>query len=47
MHAHDIHHERERTTRSYLLLEELATAPNVIYLKKVEPYPIGEIEQNG
>ena len=47
VHAHDIHHESERTTRSYLLLEELATAPNVIYLKKVEPYPIGENEHNG
>ncbi len=47
VNAHDIHHEDERTTRSYLLLEELNVKPNVIYLKKVEPYPVGESEHHG
>ena len=39
---HDIHHEHDRTTRSYLLLEELGTKPSVIYLKKIDQYPLGE-----
>ena len=33
------HHE-DRTTRGYRLLEEMATKPNVIYLKKVDQFPI-------
>ena len=42
VNEHDIHHEHDRTTRSYLLLEELGTKPNVIYLKKIDQYPLGE-----
>ena len=30
----------ERTTRGYRLLEEIGTKPNVIYLKKVDKYPL-------
>jgi hypothetical protein len=40
--AHDVHHEDERTTRGYRLLEEVNTKPNVIYLKKVDQYPLDE-----
>jgi molybdopterin-containing oxidoreductase family iron-sulfur binding subunit len=32
--------EGERKTRGYRLLEEMGTKPNVIYLKKVDPYPL-------
>jgi molybdopterin-containing oxidoreductase family iron-sulfur binding subunit len=34
-------HLEERSTRGYRLLEEMGTKPNVIYLKKVEKYPVG------
>ncbi len=47
VNAHDIHHEHERTTRSYLLLEEVGTKPNLIYLKKVDQFPLSEGEHNG
>ncbi|HLF05441.1 MAG TPA: hypothetical protein VI855_09530, partial [Dehalococcoidia bacterium] len=40
-------HEKDRTTRAYRLLEEMATKPNVIYLKKVDQYPIKQGEQHG
>ena len=30
----------ERTTRGYRMLEEIGTKPNVIYLKKVDKYPL-------
>ena len=40
VNKHDIHHEHERETRGYRLMEEGATKPSVIYLKKVEPYPL-------
>ena len=37
-HGHaDAHH---RKTRGYRLLEEMATKPNLIYLKKVDPFPL-------
>ena len=32
----------ESKTRVYRLLEEMATKPNVIYLKKVDQYPVGD-----
>ena len=38
---HHGEHVDESHTRVYRLLEEMATKPNVIYLKRVEPYPIG------
>ena len=40
-------HEKDRTTRAYRLLEEMNTKPNVIYLKKVDQYPIKQGEQHG
>ena len=42
VNAHDIHHEHERETPGYRLMEEVNTRPNVIYLKKVDQYPLGE-----
>jgi molybdopterin-containing oxidoreductase family iron-sulfur binding subunit len=39
-----VHHNEyvdESKTRVYRLLEEMGTKPNVIYLKKVDKYPIG------
>lgn len=33
-------HAEDRTTRGYRLLEEIGTKPNVIYLKKVDKYPL-------
>ena len=47
VNAHDIHHEHDRTTRGYRLLEEVGTKPNVIYLKKVDQFPLSEGENNG
>jgi hypothetical protein len=46
INAHDIHHEEERTTRGYRLLEEINTRPSVIYLKKVDQYPLNEGEDH-
>ena len=40
-------HEEERTTRGYRLLEEMATKPNVIYLKKVDQFPLKKGNGNG
>ena len=40
--AHHGEYVDESQTRVYRLLEEMATKPNVIYLKKVDKYPIGE-----
>ena len=34
-------HVDEKKTRVYRLLEEMGTKPNVIYLKKVDKFPIG------
>ena len=42
VNAHNIHHEHERETRGYRLMEEVNTRPNVIYLKKVDQYPLGK-----
>jgi Fe-S-cluster-containing dehydrogenase component len=42
VNTHDIHYEHLRQTRGYRLLEELNTRPLVIYLKKVDPYPVNE-----
>ncbi|MDA0734627.1 MAG: 4Fe-4S dicluster domain-containing protein [Chloroflexi bacterium] len=42
----DIHHEEERTTRGYRLLEEINTRPSIIYLKKVDQYPLNEDEDH-
>jgi molybdopterin-containing oxidoreductase family iron-sulfur binding subunit len=42
-----VHHRDyfdESQTRVYRLLEEMGTKPNVIYLKKVDQYPIGGSE---
>ena len=36
----DHEHAADRTTRGYRLLEEMATKPNVIYLKKIDKYPL-------
>ena len=47
VNAHNIHHADERTTRGYLLLEELNTKPNVVYLKKVEQFPPGDAQAHG
>ena len=33
-------HVDESHTRVYRLFEEIGTKPNVIYLKKVEPFPL-------
>ena len=44
VNAHDIHHEDERETRGYRLMEEGATRPSVIYLKQVDQFPL---DQNG
>ena len=37
-HPHNDAHDRK--TRGYRLLEEMGTKPNVIYLKKVDPFPL-------
>ena len=42
VNAHDIHHEHERETRGYRLMEEVNTRPNVIYLKKIDQHPLGK-----
>ena len=42
VNAHDIHHEEDRTTRGYRLLEEFNTRPSIIYLKKVDQYPLNQ-----
>jgi molybdopterin-containing oxidoreductase family iron-sulfur binding subunit len=45
------HHRTERVeeapTRVYRLLEEMGTKPNVIYLKKVDMFPLGKDRQRG
>ena len=46
VNAHDIHHEEDRTTRGYRLLEEINTRPSIIYLKKVDQYPLNEGEDH-
>ena len=38
---------REGTSRSYRLLEEMGTKPNVIYLKKVDQFPLTGGKSNG
>ena len=38
--GHDDGHGAEHKTRGYRLLEEIGTKPNVIYLKKVDKYPL-------
>ena len=40
-------HHADRKTRGYRLLEEMATKPNVIYLKKVDQFPITKGGANG
>jgi len=40
------HHE-DRKTRGYRLLEEMATKPNVIYLKKVDQFPLTKDGNHG
>jgi len=47
VNAHDIHHEHDRTTRGYRLQEELLTKPNLIYLKKIEQFPVEKSETHG
>ena len=42
VNAHDIHHEHDRETRGYRLMEEVNTRPNVIYLKKIDQHPLGK-----
>lgn len=46
VNAHDIHHEEDRTTRGYRLLEEFNTRPSIIYLKRVDQYPLNEGEDH-
>ena len=38
---------REATNRSYRLLEEMGTKPNVIYLKKVDQFPLATGKSDG
>ena len=40
VNAHPGHGEHDRETRGYRLLEEMNTRPSVIYLKKVDQYPL-------
>ncbi len=40
VNAHPGHHEPERQTRGYRLLEEMNTRPSIVYLKKVDQYPL-------
>jgi molybdopterin-containing oxidoreductase family iron-sulfur binding subunit len=40
-------HEEERKTRGYRLLEEMGTKPNVIYLMKVDQFPLPKSGDNG
>ena len=40
VNTHNIHNEHLRETRGYRLLEEVNTKPNIIYLKKVDQYPL-------
>jgi molybdopterin-containing oxidoreductase family iron-sulfur binding subunit len=40
VNAHPGHHEPDRETRGYRLLEEMNTRPSVIYLKKIDQYPL-------
>jgi molybdopterin-containing oxidoreductase family iron-sulfur binding subunit len=47
VNAHNIHHEDERQTRGYRLLEEMNARPNVIFLKKVDQYPLNKAETHG
>jgi molybdopterin-containing oxidoreductase family iron-sulfur binding subunit len=47
VNAHDIHHEHERSTRGYRLMEEVATKPSIIYLKKVDQYPLDKGGSHG
>lgn len=42
VNAHGPLNEEERSTRGYRLLEEMATKPSIIYLKKVDQYPLDE-----
>ena len=37
VNRYNIHHESERKTRGYRMLEDMNTKPSVIYLKKVDP----------
>ena len=37
---HNRVHRDENSTRVYRLLEEMATKPNVLYLKKVDLFPL-------
>ncbi len=42
------HHEHDRKTRGYRLLEEMNTRPSVVYLKKIDQYPLdGEGASHG
>jgi molybdopterin-containing oxidoreductase family iron-sulfur binding subunit len=40
VNANPGHHEPDRETRGYRLLEEMNTRPSVIYLKKIDQYPL-------
>ena len=40
-------HAEDRNTRGYRLLEEMGTKPNVIYLKKVDQFPISKGGNHG
>ena len=44
---HNREHIDESQTRVYRLLEEIGTKPNVIYLKKVDMFPLTEDETHG
>jgi molybdopterin-containing oxidoreductase family iron-sulfur binding subunit len=40
VNAYPGHLEHDRETRGYRLLEEMNTRPSIIYLKKIDQYPL-------
>jgi molybdopterin-containing oxidoreductase family iron-sulfur binding subunit len=40
-------HSEDGESRAYRLLEELSTKPNVIYLKKVDLFPLKQTSSHG
>jgi molybdopterin-containing oxidoreductase family iron-sulfur binding subunit len=41
---HPMHEAHDRKTRGYRLLEEIGTKPNLLYLKKVDQFPLKKNE---
>jgi len=42
-----MHEAHDRKTRGYRLLEEVGTKPNLVYLKKVDRFPLNKSEGHG